>query len=228
MLISPDFFDYFKKVSQVVLNDTSLYCASAWNDNGKNVFSWNPETIVRTSFFPGLGWFLSQRVWKEISSKWPDAFWDDWMRDIMKERKKFCIYPEVSRTFTFGEIGSSGGQFYHEFLKKIKLNEEKVDYIDLSYLDLNKWDKLILKNISNARVVEKIQLEIFEDDTITDNQKIYYKDERHFISLVSNTGIISEFKAGNPRLSYKGILQLGMKNAKFYIVPSSFEKNPFE
>ena len=223
MLISPDFFEYFNRVSKFVLNDSSLYCASAWNDNGKKVFSWDAETIVRTNFFPGLGWFLANRVWDEISLKWPDAFWDDWMRDLMKEKKKFCLYPEISRTFTFGEFGSSGGQFYHEFLKKIKLNEKMVDWknVDLSYLEPNNWDHSILKNLSKAGVVNKIELGMFEDDSIVENKKIYYKDENDFISIVRNTGIISEFKAGNPRCSYKGILQLGMKNAKFYLVPTT-------
>nr|VZI49814.1 unnamed protein product [Spirometra erinaceieuropaei] len=33
--ISIDFFDYFAALAPLLLNDTSLYCVSAWNDNGK-------------------------------------------------------------------------------------------------------------------------------------------------------------------------------------------------
>ena len=34
--ISRDFFDYFHTMSRVLSIDSSLYCVSAWNDNGKN------------------------------------------------------------------------------------------------------------------------------------------------------------------------------------------------
>jgi GNT-I family len=37
-----------------------------------------------------------------------------------------CIRPEISRTANFGEEGTSGGQFYHEYIKGVVLNEEDV------------------------------------------------------------------------------------------------------
>jgi len=33
--ISPDFFDYFLATYPVLHADPSLWCVSAWNDNGK-------------------------------------------------------------------------------------------------------------------------------------------------------------------------------------------------
>lgn len=33
--IAEDFFDYFEAMSRVLAVDSSLYCVSAWNDNGK-------------------------------------------------------------------------------------------------------------------------------------------------------------------------------------------------
>jgi alpha-1,3-mannosyl-glycoprotein beta-1,2-N-acetylglucosaminyltransferase len=44
---------------------------SAWNDNGQNDHVSDASAIYRSSFFPGLGWMLHRRVWKELAPKWP-------------------------------------------------------------------------------------------------------------------------------------------------------------
>lgn len=33
--VAPDFFEYFTAVRPLLRQDTSLFCVSAWNDNGK-------------------------------------------------------------------------------------------------------------------------------------------------------------------------------------------------
>ena len=53
---------------------------SAWNDNGLRGMARDPTMIYRSDFFPGLGWMLTRRVWGELSVKWPDAYWDDWVK----------------------------------------------------------------------------------------------------------------------------------------------------
>lgn len=92
--------------------------------------------MYRTNFFPGLGWMTTKKIWKELQPQWPEAYWDEWMRlpDIRKGRD--CIRPEISRSKTFGEDGSSGGQFYRLFLRSIKLNKNPVPFLDMdiSYL----------------------------------------------------------------------------------------------
>lgn len=73
--VAPDFFDYFLATHELLRNDSSLWCVSAWNDNGKvvNIDESNPELLYRTDFFPGLGWMLSRDLWSELSVKWPKA-----------------------------------------------------------------------------------------------------------------------------------------------------------
>ncbi len=36
--IAPDFFSYFSRMEPILQNDTSLFCVSAWNDNGQSEF----------------------------------------------------------------------------------------------------------------------------------------------------------------------------------------------
>ena len=33
--IAVDFFDYFEAMHELLVQDPTLYCVSAWNDNGK-------------------------------------------------------------------------------------------------------------------------------------------------------------------------------------------------
>ena len=46
------------------------------------------------------------------------------------------MFPEISRTFTFGANGASGGQYYNEHLAHIRLNDVPVRFreLDLTYL----------------------------------------------------------------------------------------------
>jgi alpha-1,3-mannosyl-glycoprotein beta-1,2-N-acetylglucosaminyltransferase len=36
LTISVDFFDYFKAMHKIIIQDPTLFCVSAWNDNGKS------------------------------------------------------------------------------------------------------------------------------------------------------------------------------------------------
>ncbi len=61
---APDFFSYFQASLPVLRADSSLFCVSAWNDNGKdNVIDVDsPQELYRTDFFGGLGWMLTKYV----------------------------------------------------------------------------------------------------------------------------------------------------------------------
>lgn len=73
--VSPDFFEYFLGTHALLRDDPSLWCVSAWNDNGKsnNIDETNAELLYRTDFFPGLGWMLKRELWNELAVKWPKA-----------------------------------------------------------------------------------------------------------------------------------------------------------
>ncbi|PRD28595.1 UNVERIFIED_CONTAM: Mgat1 [Trichonephila clavipes] len=135
--IAPDFFEYFLATHTILNNDPTLWCVSAWNDNGKDsLVAFEPELLYRSDFFPGLGWMLTKSLWTELAPKWPKAFWDDWIRQPAQRRERACIRPEISRTKTFGKVGVSNGLFYEKHLKFIRLNDKAVPFtkIDLSYL----------------------------------------------------------------------------------------------
>lgn len=40
---------------------------------------------------------LTSQLWKELKVKWPETFWDDWMRESGQRKGRACIRPEISR-----------------------------------------------------------------------------------------------------------------------------------
>lgn len=106
LLFSPDFVSYFEAVSPLLDQDPSVFVISAWNDNGflENA---DPRLLLRTSYFPGLGWLLPRKLWvEELKDTWPKTHWDHWLRDFKRHRGRDCVFPMVPRTFHAGAKGT--------------------------------------------------------------------------------------------------------------------------
>lgn len=73
--IAPDFYSYFSSTYDLLLMDPSIWCISAWNDNGKDSLvdvKEGEKTLYRSDFFPGLGWMMTRQVWNELETYWPE------------------------------------------------------------------------------------------------------------------------------------------------------------
>lgn len=60
-----DFFSYFSAGKHLLQQDPSLFCVSAWNDNGKPANARSPTRLYRSDFFPGLGWMMLRSLWDQ-------------------------------------------------------------------------------------------------------------------------------------------------------------------
>uniref|UniRef100_A0A1D2AAN0 Alpha-1,3-mannosyl-glycoprotein 2-beta-N-acetylglucosaminyltransferase n=1 Tax=Auxenochlorella protothecoides TaxID=3075 RepID=A0A1D2AAN0_AUXPR len=108
MLFSPDFLTLFMETGWLLDADPTLWCISSWNDNGfSKDHHWDPTRLFRTSYFPGLGWMLSSRLWEELGPAWPQQHWDHWMRMEGVARGRDCVVPEVNRNRNIGEVGAN-------------------------------------------------------------------------------------------------------------------------
>mmetsp|Transcript_13347 Transcript_13347/g.43619 ORF Transcript_13347/g.43619 Transcript_13347/m.43619 type:complete len:609 (+) Transcript_13347:29-1855(+) len=102
LLLSPDALLYFWSTAWLLEHDPSLWCVSAWNDQGYPHVVSDPSSLGRTDFFPGLGWMITGRLWREeLAGKWPakaSTGWDHWMRLSSVSLGRECIRPDVPRT----------------------------------------------------------------------------------------------------------------------------------
>lgn len=220
--VAPDFFEYFRASLPLLKSDPSLWCVSAWNDNGRDgyVDPGKANLLYRTDFFPGLGWMLLREVWEELEPKWPASFWDDWMRQPEQRRNRACIRPEISRTLTFGRQGVSLGQFYDKYLRYIKLNTEFVPFtkLDLSYLKEETYREKFEKEVYSAPVVA------YED--VKQGQlkgpgpfRLQYSSKDSFKVMAKNLGIMDDLKSGVPRTGYRGVVSFLSRGRRIFLAP---------
>ncbi|CAK8675171.1 unnamed protein product [Clavelina lepadiformis] len=220
--ISPDFFSYFFALYDLFMKDQSLYCVSAWNDNGKQglIDESGNNILYRSDFFPGLGWMLKKSTWMEWKEKWPSAYWDDWVREPSQRKERACIRPEISRTKTFGKIGVSNGQFYEKHLKHIILNSVVVDWadVDLSYLNKVKYDKEFLKKVYKSPLIslQSLQTQTFPPSSTL---RLEYIDTSSFVNCAKILGVMEDFKAGVARTAYHGVVTVIHHSRRIYIAP---------
>jgi len=221
--ISPDFFEYFTATLPILKADKSLWCVSAWNDNGKTglINESSPELLYRTDFFPGLGWMLTKDLWKEIMVKWPKSYWDDWMREPQQKKGRSCIRPEVSRTKTFGKIGVSNGLFYEKHLKYIVLNKQFVPFtvMDLNFLQKDNYDESFVKMVYNTPVVSVQDL---KSGNVRNKKavRITYHTREVYKKTAKALGIMDDFKSGVPRMAYRGIVSFMHSGVRVYLAPN--------
>jgi len=110
LTVSADFLWYFRATAPLLEQDPTLFCVSAWNDNGFRGVVWNAQRLFRTDYFPGLGWMIHKNTWASLRSKWPrfpSTGWDHWLRHGSGLRPRECVVPEVPRTHHFGTHGTN-------------------------------------------------------------------------------------------------------------------------
>jgi len=90
--------------------DPSLWCVSAWNDNGAKPHAADQSLLLRTSYFPGLGWMLRRKDWEDLATRWPEnptTGWDHWIRRPANVGGRSCVFPEVPRTRHLASVGTN-------------------------------------------------------------------------------------------------------------------------
>lgn len=218
--VAPDFFEYFEATKELLEKDPSLWCVSAWNDNGKKGNVRGNDLLYRSDFFPGLGWMLKKSVWDELAPKWPLAYWDDWMRHPEQRRGRACIRPEIPRVVTFGKIGVSRGQFFDEHLKYIELNDQFYPFTEgnLTFLIKEKYDPMFIVTVYKSPLVS---FEYFHSGQVipAPSVRVQYESDETFKSLANQLGIMNDIKSGVPRMAYRGVVSFMYKRLRVYLAP---------
>lgn len=116
LTVSQDFLEYFLALRHLLVDPrkssakgSNLWCISAWNDNGMKYFSLDQDKVMRTDFFPGLGWMIHRSTWTNILQPiWRDKTgnYDWWLRELQQLNGKDCLFPQVPRTHHISKYGT--------------------------------------------------------------------------------------------------------------------------
>ena len=219
--VAPDFFSFMEATSTILDSDPSLYAVSAFNDNGHLVK--DPTRLLRSDFFPGLGWMMTRTLYKnELESKWPTGFWDDWIRDPLQRQQRQVIRPEISRTYHFGRQGGASHNQFGRLLESVKLNDQPVNWQekDLSYLQEYIYKENYLALVANSQLAKNVDdaIELTKDG----NVRLEYVDYPDFKFMADELRIMDDEKAMVPRTAYHGIVETRPHgNNLLFLVPKN-------
>jgi alpha-1,3-mannosyl-glycoprotein beta-1,2-N-acetylglucosaminyltransferase len=151
---------------------------------------------------------MTRQLWvNELQHKWPDGYWDDWLRADAQRQGRQVLRPEISRTFHFGVRGGASANQFGGLLQKIQLNNETVDWTsqDLSVLSPEDFDRYYWKTIQSAKPVYSLTeaLELCK----THHVVLEYQNLEAFRGLASQLELMTDEKAGILRSSYKGVVE---------------------
>ncbi|XP_061488845.1 protein O-linked-mannose beta-1,2-N-acetylglucosaminyltransferase 1 [Rhineura floridana] len=178
--ISIDFFSFLSQSIYLLEEDDSLYCISAWNDQGYEHTAEDPSLLYRVETMPGLGWVLRKTLYKdELEPKWPTPEklwdWDMWMRMPEQRKGRECLIPDVSRSYHFGIVGLNMNGYFHEaYFKKHKFNTvPNVQLKNVESLRKDAYEMEIRRLLSEAEVLDHSKNPC-EDSFVPDTEgKVY-------------------------------------------------------
>jgi alpha-1,3-mannosyl-glycoprotein beta-1,2-N-acetylglucosaminyltransferase len=216
--IAPDFFGYFASMAEFLERDETLLAVSAFNDNGFEGMVRDAHRVLRSDFFPGLGWMMTRSTYESLGTWAPNGYWDDWLREPPQRRNRQVLRPEISRTFHFGSQGGASNNMFGDRLTKIHLNSENVQWIipekdgpqeqspPYSYLRTPEaFDQYYWTLIEKSQLVDSVS-EALEIST-TMNARIEYTSHEEFQKLAKRLDIMDDEKAGIHRTEYKKVVE---------------------
>jgi alpha-1,3-mannosyl-glycoprotein beta-1,2-N-acetylglucosaminyltransferase len=143
----------------------------------------------------------------------------------------------VCRTFNFGEIGASRGQFFKRYLKTIRLagasDAGSVDWAGepLEYLEAGRYDASVRAALdaaievrhpsevetSRAKALGTAEWGEKAPDAAHSGDNLYvarYDGVREFEALARRFGVFPETKDGVPRAGYRGVVTFKMHRGR--------------
>ena len=228
-LFSPDFLEYFESSGPILEDDPTTFILSAWNDNRLDVHVRDKSKLLRTSYFPGLGWMLTRALWeKELACRWPKTHWDHWMRDPARHKGRDCIYPEVPRDYHIGVKGTFIDDFHHShYFKDIGYNKEaSFSWTGDEYKSAMKssYDKDLEDRIDSAAELNslaELQSARGKSFKIFIDIKPMGRGQQPFKKIASYFAIWHELERAN----YKGVHRFGWDNENYVYIVNEAEAN---
>lgn len=209
--ISPDFFSFMEKLAPELERNEDLFVLSAWNDHGQ--YASCPDTVHRTDCFPGQGWMMTRAVWMSLEPNWPEAFWDEWMRNPEVRQGRHCLRPELNRVRNFGRSGTGSSDFFDNYIAPLRWQDEVVANTVVQDLSRDLYESKLWSQIEKAELLNHPD-ELGDRDGV-----VVYRDSEDYRRLADHLGIISKYHESGPRAAFEGIVILRVRDVQLFLVP---------
>lgn len=233
---APKICSFLSQTIHLLEEDESLYCISAWNDQGYEHTAEDPSLLYRVETMPGLGWVLRKSLYKdELEPKWPTPEklwdWDMWMRMPEQRKGRECLIPDVSRSYHFGIIGLNMNGYFHEaYFKKHKFNTvPNVQLSNVESLRKDTYEIEVHRILSEAEVLDHSKNPC-EDSFIPDTEGKTYvmyirmEQEADFTTWSQLAKCLHIWDL-DVRGNHKGLWRLFRKKNNFLVV--GFPSSPY-
>ncbi|CAJ1353647.1 unnamed protein product [Effrenium voratum] len=111
LVFSSSLRSFLLKLEPLLLEDPSIWCISAWNDNGIAPYSSDLSVVMRTESFSGIAWMTSlSLIRQDLLPSWSQQrSWRGLLRQRAQLAAQDCLVPEVSRAaFAWYQCEGSG------------------------------------------------------------------------------------------------------------------------
>ncbi|MCP9260104.1 MGAT1 [Dirofilaria immitis] len=221
-------FSILKYQSAIITEDDLLLAPDFWN------ICWQIENycwkIRLFGVYQRLGWMLTSQLWEELKVKWPETFWDDWMRDSAQRQGRACIRPEISRTGISlrGKKGVSKGLYYEKHLKHIVVNTDFYHFSqsNLSYLKKDYYDPIFHKILLEAvpATLDEILKGSFSNGTVLPGKvRLHYVALADFKAFARKFGVMDDFRSGICRTCYHGVVSFRYGQRRIYMTSKQIQ-----
>ncbi|MGH0128052.1 UNVERIFIED_CONTAM: hypothetical protein FKN15_036097 [Acipenser sinensis] len=121
---------------------------------------------------------------------------------------------------TFGRKGVSMGQFYDQYLRFIKLNDQFVPFTqrDLAFLKKEAYDRTFAESVYTAPAVRVEELH-GNKVTVPGPVRVQYSNKDTFKAFAKALGVMDDLKSGVPRAGYRGVVSFMFRGRRVFLAP---------
>jgi hypothetical protein len=229
LLVSPDFFTFFRQLAPLLDKDSTLGTIRGWSDHGFPIMARNPAAVYRSETFTGLGWMIHREKWEKLLKPfWPNknTVWDVYFMSKFGN-KMAHLHPEVPRVHhqhTQQGITTSSARQRTEY-ENMMLNS--IPYVDLGDV-WNLANQNYANNVIHPLLLDGIWLSNISNIPLYQNETlvIWLTKTTKFKTILDWFGVLTE--NSKPRNSYKDLVQFYYGSNHIVLIKESSPLRPHE
>jgi len=229
LVVSFDFIDFFEQLCPLMQRDESIFCVSAWYDNGYPGLVSDSRRVIRQEHFGGLGWAINRKHFYQLQPLWKSFFeiptiipWDLFVQNNFGQ--KVCLVPLVPRTHHVSEI--QGTHYNSDFQKDFFANMMLADEIQQFFVDIDTetllqpgYDRSLEQMLNVSQFISCFDQLLHSQDRVL---VVYFQNDL-WNSMMESFGMIGTGMGEVPRGLTRGLVIVRYANNWVLLVSTSSE-----